>query len=135
MMKNGLTTVQKRLILILGGLLILLGTVIFVFQRNMKQANRLKTDSGQKMNEVNYLSDLQIRVNEMNASQAKTQKEIQKKSQTYPCKMTQQKAISNIYKMSVASGVRLRAIRPQADKTFFKVTGVKKAVYMDSARY
>ena len=120
MMKNGLTTVQKRLILILGGLLILLGTVIFVFQRNMKQANRLKTDSGQKMNEVNYLSDLQIRVNEMNASQAKTQKEIQKKSQTYPCKMTQQKAISNIYKMSVASGVRLRAIRPQADKTFFK---------------
>ena len=70
MMKNGLTTVQKRLILILGGLLILLGTVIFVFQRNMKQANRLKTDSGQKMNEVNYLSDLQIRVNEMNASQA-----------------------------------------------------------------
>lgn len=30
------------------------------------------------MNEVNYLSDLQIRVNEMNASQAKTQKEIQK---------------------------------------------------------
>ena len=119
MMKNGLTTVQKRLILILGGLLILLGTVIFVFQRNMKQANRLKTDSGQKMNEVNYLSDLQIRVNEMNASQAKTQKEIQKKSQTYPCKMTQQKAISNIYKMSVASGVRLRAIRPQADKTFF----------------
>lgn len=65
MMKNGLTTVQKRLILILGGLLILLGTVIFVFQRNMKQANRLKTDSSQKMNEVNYLSDLQIRVNEM----------------------------------------------------------------------
>ena len=110
MMKNGLTTVQKRLILILGGLLILLGTVIFVFQRNMKQVNRLKTDSSQKMNEVNYLSDLQIRVNEMNASQAKTQKEIQKKSQTYPCKMTQQKAISNIYKMSVASGVRL--IRP-----------------------
>lgn len=78
MMKNGLTTVQKRLILILGGLLILLGTVIFVFQRNMKQANRLKTDSSQKMNEVNYLSDLQIRVNEMNASQAKTQEEIRK---------------------------------------------------------
>ena len=66
MMKNGLTTVQKRLILILSGLLILLGTVIFVFQRNMKQANRFKTDSSQKMNEVNYLSDLQIRVNEMN---------------------------------------------------------------------
>ena len=135
MMKNGLTTVQKRLILILGGLLILLGTVIFVFQRNMKQANRLKTDSGQKMNEVNYLSDLQIRVKTGNSyvgksakkkavksakRAAKTQKEIQKKSQTYPCKMTQQKAISNIYKMSVASGVRLRAIRPQADKTFFK---------------
>ena len=48
MMKNGLTTVQKRLILILGGLLILLGTVIFVFQRNMDQADRLETDSTQK---------------------------------------------------------------------------------------
>ena len=120
MMKNGLTTVQKRLILIFGGLLIMLGVIVFVFQKNMKQANRLENDTNEKINEVNYLSDLQIRVNEMNAAQAKTQKEIQQKSQTYPCKMTQQKAISNIYKMSVASGVRLRAIRPQADKTFFK---------------
>ena len=120
MMKNGLTTVQKRLILIFGGLLLLLGTVIFVYQRNTDQADRLETDSTQKKNQVNYLSDLQTRVNEMNASQEKRQKEIQKKSQSYPCKMTQQKAISNIYKMSVASGVRLRAIRPQADKIFFK---------------
>ena len=133
MMKNGLTTVQKRLILIFGGLLIMLGVIVFVFQKNMKQANRLENDTNEKINEVNYLSDLQIRVNEMNAAQAKTQKEIQQKSQTYPCKMTQQKAISNIYKMSVASGVRLRAIRPQADKTFFKdgkfIVGDRVTVY------
>ena len=80
MMKNGLTTVQKRLILIFGGLLIMLGVIVFVFQKNMKQANRLENDTNEKINEVNYLSDLQIRVNEMNAAQAKTQKEIQQKS-------------------------------------------------------
>ena len=68
MMKNGLTTVQKRLILIFGGLLIMLGVIVFVFQKNMKQANRLENDTNEKINEVNYLSDLQIRVNEMNAA-------------------------------------------------------------------
>ena len=59
MMKNGLTTVQKRLILIFGGLLIMLGVIVFVFQKNMKQANRLENDTNEKINEVNYLSDLQ----------------------------------------------------------------------------
>ncbi len=119
-MRKGLTTGQKRLILILGGFFILLGTLFFIFQKNTDKANELKRDTNTKQNEVAYLSELQIRVNEMKETTEKVQKETLKNTQKYPCKMTQQKAISNIYELSVASGVRLRAIRPTAEQTFIR---------------
>lgn len=100
--------------------MIFLGTFLFVFQKNMEKIKKLDLDSDSKSSQVDYLSNLQIRVNEMKETTEKSQKETLTNTQKYPCKMTQQKAISNIYNMSVASGVRLRAIRPSADKTFFK---------------
>lgn len=72
------------------------------------------------MSQVEYLSNLQILVNEMQQTTEKAQQETLTNTQKYPCKMTQQKAISNIYKLSVASGVRLRAISPTAERTFYK---------------
>ena len=100
--------------------MIFLGTFLFVFQKNMEKIKKLDLDSESKSSQVDYLSNLQIRVNEMKETTEKSQKETLTNTQKYPCKMTQQKAISNIYNLSVASGVRLRAIRPSAEKTFFK---------------
>ena len=100
--------------------MIFLGTFLFVFQKNMEKIKKLDSDSDSKSSQVEYLSNLQILVNEMKETTEKSQKETLTNTQKYPCKMTQQKAISNIYNMSVASGVRLRAIRPSAEKTFFK---------------
>lgn len=100
--------------------MIFLGTFLIVFQKNMDKAKKLELDTDEKTSRVEYLSNLQIRVNEMKKTTEKSQKETLTHTQKYPCKMTQQKAISNIYNLSVASGVRLRAIRPTAEKTFFK---------------
>ena len=119
-MRKGLTTGQKRLILILAGFLIILGTFFFVFQKNQEKIKELELDTDEKTSRVEYLSNLQIRVNEMKKTTEKSQKETLTHTQKYPCKMTQQKAISNIYELSVASGVRLRAISPTAERTFYK---------------
>lgn len=119
-MRKGLTTGQKRLILILAGFLILLGTFFFVFQKNQEKIKELDSDTKGKRSQVEYLSNLQILVNEMQQTTEKAQQETLTNTQKYPCKMTQQKAISNIYRLSVASGVRLRAISPTAERTFYK---------------
>lgn len=115
-----LTTGQKRLILILAGFLIFIGTFFLVFQKNMNRASSLDTDTAEKMNQVDFLSNLQTRVNEMKETTKQKQKEIASYTQEYPCKMTQPKALSNIYQMSVKSGIRLKSIRPGTEQTFFK---------------
>lgn len=80
----------------------------------------MDSDTKGKRSQVEYLSNLQILVNEMQQTTEKAQQETLTNTQKYPCKMTQQKAISNIYRLSVASGVRLRAISPTAERTFYK---------------
>ena len=80
----------------------------------------MDSDTKGKRSQVEYLSNLQILVNEMQQTTEKAQQETLTNTQKYPCKMTQQKAISNIYELSVASGVRLRAISPTAERTFYK---------------
>lgn len=119
-MRKGLTTGQKRMILVLAGFLIFLGTFLLVYQRNMNQVSVLETDTLKKSNQVKFLSNLQTLVNEMKETTEQKQKEITAYTQEYPCKMTQQKAISNIYEISVASGIRLRSINPGTEQIFFK---------------
>lgn len=98
----------------------MLGTFFFVFQKNQEKIKKMDSDTNEKKSQVEYLSNLQILVNEMKQTTEKAQQETLTNTQKYPCKMTQQKAISNIYNLSVAGGVRLRAIRPTAERTFYK---------------
>ncbi len=119
-MKKRLSVGQKRAILIIAGLLIFLGTFLLIFRTNMDTVSALESDTTKKRSEVEFLSTLQIRVNEMKETTEEKQKEIESYTQDYPCKMTQQKVISNIYKMSVASGVRLKSIHPGSERIFFK---------------
>lgn len=119
-MRKGLTTGQKRLILILTGFLIFLGTFLLIYQKNMKEVSSLDSDTTDKSSQVDFLSNLQIQVNEMKKTTEQKQKEIASYTQEYPCKMTQPKALSNIYQMSVKSGIRLRSINPGTEQTFFK---------------
>lgn len=119
-MRKGLTIGQKRLILILAGFLIFIGTFLLVFQKNMNRVSTLDADTAEKSNQVDFLSNLQILVNEMKETTEQKQKEISSYTQEYPCKMTQPKALSNIYQMSVKSGIRLKSISPGTEQTFFK---------------
>lgn len=119
-MRKGLTTNQKRAILIISGILIVLGVFLLIYQKNIERVTELEQDTSKKTNQVNFLSNLQLLVNEMQATTEQDQKEILTNSQEYPCKMTQQKVISNIYNLSKDSGIQLKSISPGTEKTFFK---------------
>lgn len=119
-MKSGMTTKQKRLILILSGVLILILTFFLVFKKNMDNVSKLKTKNVELSGQVDFLSNLQIRINEMKESTEEKQQQIEKYASEYPCKMTQQKVISNLYHMWQDTHMELRSIKPGTEQIFFK---------------
>lgn len=119
-MKRGLTIKQKRLIFILSGVLIFLLTFFLVFQKNMEKVSKLQTKNVELSGQVDFLSNLQIRINEMKVTTEEKQQQIDKYASEYPCKMTQQKVISNLYHMWQDTHMELRSIKPGTERIFFK---------------
>lgn len=119
-MRKGLTIKQKRVILILAGVLILLLAFFLIFQRNMKAVSALQTKNVELSGQVDFLSNLQIRVNEMKQTTEQKQQEIENYAKEYPCKVTQQNVISHLHHMQMASGIQLRVVKPGTEQIFFK---------------
>ncbi|MCH5265669.1 MAG: hypothetical protein J1F02_07195 [Lachnospiraceae bacterium] len=119
-MKNGMSTNQKRAIFICAGILILLLTFFFVFQRNMETVLELETETNKYKSAVDYLSAMQMQVNEMQETAPEKQGEIDTYTQEFPCRMTQQKVIYNIYQMMTDTGVRITRISPGMERKFFE---------------
>lgn len=119
-MKKGLTTTHKRVILILSGLLIFILSFFLIFQKNMDQVSVLERDNAKLQNQISFLNNLQVQVNEMKKTSDQKLQEIETYSQEFPCKMTQQKVISSLYRLWTDSGMELRAIKPGSEQTFFK---------------
>lgn len=119
-MKTGIQTKHKRLILMISGALIFLLSFLLIFQKNMEETTKIQTENVDLSGQIDFLTELQIRVNKMKATTQKKQKEIEKYTQEYPCKMTQQKVISNLYQLKVDTGMDLLSIKPLSEAIFFK---------------
>ena len=115
-----LTVMQKKIILIGLGLLILICSFFLVFQRNQDQATELDTQSQKLKRQVEYLSDLQLQVNQMKQTSEQHKTDTENYVKEYPSTVTQQKAIFNVYQMMVDSGVRVTAIRPSESQKFIE---------------
>lgn len=115
-----MTTKQKRIVLILAGVLILLVTFFLVFQKNMEKIQALKLENVELSGQVDFLSQLQIRVDEMKLTSEQKLQETEAYTRDFPCKMTQQKVISSLYRLWVDSGMELRSIKPGSEQVFFK---------------
>lgn len=126
---SNLSTNQKRAILICSGIVVLLCTFFFLFQRNMDTVTSLERETSQYRRQVNFLSNLQMQVNEMRETTPVQQKEIDTYTKEFPCKVPQQKAIYNIWKMMSQSGVDITAIKPGKPQTFLNAG---KFVTLDS---
>lgn len=115
-----LSITAKKAILIAAGVLVLLCAFFFVFQRNQDTVTEVENQTRQLRNQVNYLSQLQIQVNELQENSDEHQKATDTYTKEFPCTLTQQKAIYNIYLMREKSGVRVTAVKPGEAVNFLK---------------
>lgn len=115
-----LSTTAKKAILIGAGFVVLLCAFFFIFQRNQDTVTEVENQTRKLKNQVNYLSQLQMEVNELRENSEKHQKAIDTYTKEFPCTITQQKAIYNVYLMMVKSGVRVTAIKPSEAVDFLK---------------
>ena len=79
-----LTVMQKKIILIGLGLLILICSFFLVFQRNQDQATELDTQSQKLKRQVEYLSDLQLQVNQMKQTSEQHKADTENYVKEYP---------------------------------------------------
>ena len=119
-MRKKFTTNQCRAILISAGILILLCTFFFLFQRNSDTVEEMENETRTYKNQVNYLSSLQLQVNQMQKTTPVLQKEIDAYMKKFSSQMPQKKAISYIDQMMLKSGVKVTAIRAGKEQKFFE---------------
>lgn len=115
-----MSLIQKKVVLIGAGLVVLLATFFLLFQKNQETVTELENESRSYQNQVNYLNSLQAQVNIMNKEAPEQQHSIDEFIAGFPCKIPQQKALYNLYMMMNKSGVRITSISPGDPQTFLQ---------------
>ncbi|MCI8791720.1 MAG: hypothetical protein HFG38_02810 [Eubacterium sp.] len=115
-----MSLLQKKIILIVSGIVILLVTFFLVFQKNQETVYTLEAESRNFQNQVNHLSSLQTQVTRMSKLAPQKKKETDTFTGEFLCRVPQQKAIHNLYLMMKKSGIRINAITPGDPQTFFQ---------------
>ncbi len=110
----------KKALLIIAGLLVCVLTYFFVFQPNQDEITALEAESSKLQSEVNRLTGMQVMVEQMRPSAEQHEAEMDMYFAEYPSRMTEQKAIYNIYRMMVDTGLRVTTIQPSKDMTFME---------------
>lgn len=118
---NRLSFNQKRAILIISGILVLVCSFFFLFQKNMDTVTQLENETRKYQNRINFLSTLQLQINEMKETTPVYQEMIDKFVGTFPCKVPQQKAYYNIYQMMENSGIQVTHITAGKPQPFLNV--------------
>ncbi len=110
----------KKAILIMAGLLVCVLTFFFVYQPNSDEITDLEAQSSKLQSEVNRLTGLQAMSAQMRPTAEQHESEMDMYFAEYPSRMTEQKAIYNVYRMMVDTGMRVTAIQPNKDMTFMQ---------------
>lgn len=110
----------KKVLLVIAGILICAATYFFIFSPNSDEISALESETAQYQSEVNRLMALQAIVDEQQALADQHESEMDMYFAEYPSKMTEQKAIYNVYRMMVDTGMRVTAIQPSKDMTFMQ---------------
>lgn len=110
---------QKRAVLILAGIVILACTFFFLYQPNADKVTELEAETANFQRQINFLSTMQMQVNQMREVTPEYTEEITEFMDKFPSRMTQPKAIYNVYRMMIKTGIRVRSISPGVEQTFF----------------
>jgi hypothetical protein len=113
-----LTLGQKKAILVLAGILLLVCSYFLVFQKTMSNASDLEQDTKRLNSEITRLSALQVEI-EQTRDDAISQQELTNNfTNSFPCKVPEESAIYNVYRMMVKSGMEISSITPGTEQSF-----------------
>ena len=115
-----MSLIQKKVILIASGILILAVTFFLVFQKNQDTVYQLESESRNFQNRVNHLNNLQRYVNEVGRSAQSKKMETDIFTGEFLSRVPQQKVIYNLYLMMKKSKIRTTPITPGDPETFFQ---------------
>ena len=115
-----MSNIAKKALLIVAGLLVCALTYFFVFQPNQDEITALEAESNKLQSEVNRLTGMQVAMEQLRPLAEQHESEMDLYFAEYPSRMTEQKAIYNVYRMMVDTGMRVTAIQPSKDMTFMQ---------------
>lgn len=110
----------KKALLIIAGLLVCVLTYFFVYQPNADEVTSLESESSKLQAEVNRLTSMQVAMEQLRPLAEQHEAEMDLYFAEYPSRMTEQKALYNIYRMMVDTGMRVTSIQPSRDMTFMQ---------------
>lgn len=113
-----MSTNQKRAVLIVAGVLILVCTFFFLYQPNSEKVTEIEEETSKYQNQINFLSSLQLQVNQMKTLTPAYERTMGEYMNEFPSRMTQPKAIYNVYQMMIKTGIEITAISPGEEQTF-----------------
>ncbi len=120
----------KKALLVIAGLLVCVLTFFLVYQPNSEEIISLETETAKAQKEVNRLTALQAMIDQMRPNAEQHESEMDMYFAEYPSRMTEQKAIYNVYRMMVDTGLRVTGLQPSKDMTFMQRGAI---VSLDSA--
>ncbi len=120
----------KKALLIIAGLLVVALTFFLVYQPNSDEILSLEGETAKAQQEVNRLTALQAQIDSLRPNAEAHEAEMDMYFAEYPSRMTEQKAIYNVYRMMVDTGMRVTALQPSRDMTFMQRGSI---VTLDSA--
>lgn len=110
----------KKALLIIVGLLVCVLVFFLIYQPNSDEIITLESETSKLQSEVNRLTGLQTQIMQLQPTAEAHEAEMDMYFAEYPSRMTEQKAIYNIYRMMVDTGMRVTAIQPSRDMTFMQ---------------
>ncbi|MEE3468747.1 MAG: hypothetical protein VZQ83_09940 [Eubacterium sp.] len=125
----------KKALLIIAGLMVCVLTFFFVYQPNSEEIVDLEGQSSKLQSEVTRLNGLQALADQMRPTAETHETEMDMYFAEYPSRMTEQKAIYNVYRMMVDTGMRVTSIQPSKDMTFLsngQMVGIDESVMSEN---
>lgn len=115
---SSLTLGQKKAIMIVVSIVLVICSYFLIFQKNMSSASEMEEETKKLNLEIMRLSNLQIEVNNMRGDARAQQETTSTFSYSFPCDIPQESAIYNIYRMMVKSGIEVTSIAPGVEQNF-----------------
>lgn len=129
-----LSIMQKKVIIILAGLLIAALSFFLIFQKNLEKTEEVNREISKHKSQVSYLQNLEPKVREMSEKAPQWETETSGIVNSFPCYLAQEDIIYQLYQFQQETKVPILNVSPQGEmKVFSAGTASHPFIAIDGA--